>query len=260
VRLPVQPLVYKSQIEQQRSGDIEREFLAVPKKNAAETITGDWDFGNVTVDRVVVGPGNTTTASFKLTSQAAGLTSVEQGAVELVGNSLQFTQLLKRRGVAMTQSVRTTDTTLANSTVESAAIITAEHGANYLEVGKCEEIVIRGALQQAAAGSGRLQVRVKYAGVTVQTIQTNVATIAANTPFEIRVATTVRSIGPTGTMQVNGVLWIDGISNSADAAALVTIDTTTAQNTTITLQWTYASASNTITVNQGRVLCIEPNR
>jgi len=45
VKLPVQPLVYKSQIEQQRSGDIEREFLAVPKKNAAETITGDWDFG-----------------------------------------------------------------------------------------------------------------------------------------------------------------------------------------------------------------------
>lgn len=228
--------------------------------DVAETITGAWNLDNITIDRVVIGPGNTTTASIKLTSQAAGLTSVEQGAIELVGNSLQFTQLLKRRGVAMTQSVLTTDTTLTNSTAESAAVITAEHGPNYLEVGKCEEIILRGVLQQAAAGSGRLQVRVKYAGVTVQTIQTNVATIAANTPFEIRVTTTVRSIGATGTMQVNGVLWIDGLANAADAAALVTIDTTSAEDTTVTLQWTYASASNVITVSQGRVLCIEPNR
>lgn len=260
MKLPNQPSQYDRNLEQQRSGNIEREFLSVPKKNAAETITGDWDFSNVTVDRIVVGPGTTAVAPFKLTSQAAGLTSVEQGAVELVGNSLQFTQLLKRRGVAMSQSVLTADVTVANTTSESAAIITAEHGANYLEVGKCEEIVLRGTLQQAAAGSGRLQVRVKYAGSTVQTIQTNVATIAANTPFEVRVSTTVRSTGATGTMQVNGVLWIDGIANSADAAALVTIDTTTAQDTTITFQWTYASTSNTLTVNQGRVLCIEPNR
>lgn len=44
MKLPVQPQLYRAQLEQQRSGSIEREFLTVPKKNAAETITGDWAF------------------------------------------------------------------------------------------------------------------------------------------------------------------------------------------------------------------------
>ena len=200
------------------------------------------------------------TAPLKLTTQGSPLTSEEQGTFELVGNSLQFTQLVKRRGVAMTQSTRTSDTTVANTTTESAAIVTAEHGAGYLEVGKCEEIVLRGTLQQTAAGSGQLQVRVKYAGATIQTITTTVGAIAAGTPFEIRITATCRSTGASGSMQFNSVLWIDGVSNIPDSTALATIDTTTAQNTTSTLQWTVANASNTITVNQGRVLCIEPNR
>lgn len=200
-------------------------------------------------------------APFKLTTQANGLTVVEQGAMELVGNSLQFTQLAKRRGVAMTQSPLTADVTVGNSTTESAALITAEHGAGYLEVGKCEEIILRGTIQQTAAGGGVVQIRVKYAGATIQTTTTAAGNIAAGTPFEIRVTTTIRTIGATGSMQINSVLWIDGVTNVPDSATLVNnIDTTTAQNTTITAQWTVQNASNTMTVNQGRVLCIEPNR
>ena len=199
-------------------------------------------------------------APLKLTSQAAGLTTVEQGAMELIGNSLQFTQLAKRLGVAMTQSVLTADVTTQNTTTESAALITAEHGANYLEVGKMEEIVLRGTIRQTVVSSGVLQVRVKYAGATVQTITTSSGNIAAGTPFEIRVSTTCRTTGATGTMQINSTIFIDGVANNADAVALPTINTTTAENTTITVQWTAAEANNILTINQGRVLCIEPNR
>jgi len=206
--------------------------------------------------------GGTTagTAPLKLTTQASGLTSVEQGAFELIGNSLQFTQLLKRRGINMTSSVILADTTVGNTTVESGALITAEHGANYLEVGKMEEIKIIGTIQQTVTGGGVLSIRTKYAGTTILTTTTVSGTIAEGTPFEITVYTTCRSIGATGTMQINSVFKIDGVTNVQDAKALVTIDTTVAQNTTVTAQWSVANASNTMTVNQGYVHCIETNK
>ena len=210
----------------------------------------------------VFGAGGTApnTAPLKLTSQVAPLIAPEQGAFELVGNSLQFSQLVKRRGVPMSQGVILSDTQLQNTIIESEDLIIASHGENYLEIGKCEEIVIRGTIQQTNAGVGQLQIRVKYAGVTLQTIQTNSGNIIAGTPFEIRIASTCRSIGVTGTMHFHSVFWIDGITNIADSVALTTIDTTTAQNTTITAKWTVANAGNIFTVNQGRVLCIETNR
>lgn len=234
----------------------------------AEILNGDWStvaFGGMDIhaDTLLLNAGGTApgTAPLKLTTQAAPLSVVEQGAFELVGNSLQFSQLVKRRGVAMSQSVRTSTTTVENSVTESAALITAEHGANYLEVGKCEEIILRGTIKQRSNPAASLTIRTKYAGATIQTISTPISTaVAANTPFEIRVTTTCRSVGATGTMQINSVFWVDGVSNAHDAAALVTIDTTTAQNTTITAQWGEANVDNIFAVHHGRVLCIEPNR
>ncbi len=206
--------------------------------------------------------GGTTagTAPLKLTSQVAPLATVEQGTFELVGNSLQFSQLAKRRGIAMSQSVLTADVVVGNSLTESAALITAEHGANYLEVGKMEEITLHGIIQQTTSGNGVLTIRTKYAGVTIITAVTTSVSIAANTPYEIHVISTCRSTGASGTLQVNAHMAIDGMANGPDAHALVTINTTIAQNTTITAQWSVANASNTMTINQGSVLCIEPNR
>ncbi len=209
------------------------------------------------------------TAPLKFTTQAAGLTAVEQGTMELIGNSLQFTQLLKRRGVAMTQSVRTSDYTLAASSgsTESAAIETAQHGANYLEIGKMEEIVLRGTVSQRSNANAKLTLRVRIgppgSEATVQTVSTNATSlISANTPFELRVSATCRTIGATGTVQFNTIFWVDNILNTFDNAVLaLNINTTVANNIIVTAQWgTDNDVANTITVNQARVLCIEPNR
>ena len=212
--------------------------------------------GTPLMDNVV----KTNAPFLKLTPQEVGLLVLIPGAFEHIGNSLQYTQLAKRRGVVLSQDVITTTTTIGNSITESGSIITAQHGANYLEVGKSEEIVLRGTIQQANAGGGVLQIRVKYAGITLLTTSSASATIAAGTPFEFTLTTTVRSVGASGTMQINGVLWIDGVSNVADAQTLATINTTTAQNTEVTLKWTVANASNTVSVHQGRILCIEPSK
>ena len=201
------------------------------------------------------------TAPLKFTTQAAALTSVEQGTMELVGNSLQFTQLAKRCGVVMSQSTMTASFTLVSSAAESATIITAEHGANYLEVGKMEEIRLYGTLQKdVGTPTNTLTIRVKYAGATIHTIVSSNAVVAANTQVEIIIVTTLRTTGATGTMQINSIVRIDGDVITPAAPSLVTVNTTTAEDTTITAQFTNSSATNNLVIHQGRVLCIEPNR
>ncbi len=255
------------------------QIRGAPAAGANATLTRSWAFSVIDnaqfQNKVYIGADSTaptaylhlaaglTTANnapLKLTTQTNGLTTVEQGAFELIGNSLQFTQLAKRRGVAMGQSVRTSDTTVANTTTESAALITAEHSANYLEVGKCEEIVLRGIYSQRNNVNAFGTLRVKYAGTTIVTLTTPPSTSLTNAPFEIVIATTCRTTGASGTMQVNVRFFIDGVLSNGDTNASVSIDTTTAQDTTCTWQWNEANASDTMTVHQGRVLCIETNK
>ena len=218
--------------------------------------------GTATLGRLILAAGGTGagTAPLKLTSQAAGLTAVEQGAFELIGNSLQFTQLLKRRGVTMSQTVLTSSTTVENTVTESASLITAEHGPTYLEVGKMEEMVLHGTLEQRSAVGAVLTFNIKYAGSTIHSVATSATNaISAGSPFLLRVTATCRSTGATGTMQINS--WLEVPNEvSKGGNTLATIDTTTAQNTTITAVWGEANASNKLVVQQGRVLCIEPNR
>lgn len=209
---------------------------------------------------IAAGSTGAGTAPLKLTTQASGLSSVEQGAFELIGNSLQFTQLAKRRGVSMGQNVRTSTTTVENTTTESAALITAEHGANYLEVGKMEEIVLYGTIAQRSNPNAQLTVRIKYAGTTVQTFTTPASSsIASGTVFRLAALTTCRAIGGTGTLQIDSSFVVRGVLDTGGSTA-ATIDTTTAQDTTITVQWGEANAADIFTVTQGRILCIDTDR
>ena len=195
-----------------------------------------------------------TTPLSNLQSTPAGLSPVEQGAFELIGNSLQFTNLAKRRSVVQAQSVIVSSIVVANTLTETS-LIGSHYGANYLEVGKSEETVLRGVIGKA--NNNVLNLYLKYAGVTVITLPISGAAIAAGTAFEICVTNTCRSIGAAGTMQINVVAKIDGVANPPDTRALVTIDTTTAQSLELTSQWVTASATNTLTVDHGRVLCID---
>lgn len=198
-------------------------------------------------------------APLKLTTQASGLTTVEQGAFELIGNSLQFTQLAKRRGISMGQNVRVSTTTIKNTTSESASLMTAEHGAGYLEVGKMEELMLIGTFEQRSNPNAYITVRVKYAGVTVHSFTSPASTLIATTQFQLRVITTCQATGGTGTLQINSRFEIAGTLYSG-ASNSVTIDTTTAQDTTVTVQWAEANASNIMKIEQGRIHCIDTDK
>jgi hypothetical protein len=205
-------------------------------------------------------PGTAGRPPVRFTSQVSPLTTPVAGTMEFIGNSLQFTQYARRRGIVMSRDVLTSTFQLVSSASESAAVITAQHGADYPEIGKSEEIVLRGVIQKDTGAPNTLTTRVKYGGTTIQTIVSSNAAIPAGTPIEIRVTLTWRSLGTTGTLQVNSVVWIDGITNLPDNTTLVTVNTTIDQNITITEQFTNSSATNNLQIHQGRVLCIEPNR
>jgi hypothetical protein len=161
----------------------------------------------------------------------------------------------------MSESVIIASTTVQNTVTESASLLTAAHGANYLEVGKCEEIRIRGTLSQRNNAAAFGTFRIKYAGTTIQSIVTPASTTMTAVPFDFTVSMTVRTTGATGTARVDGML-ITGAAVATDpgSGGVATIDTTTAQDTTVTFQWNEANAANILVVEQGRTLCIEPNR
>jgi len=161
----------------------------------------------------------------------------------------------------MTQGVVIADVSADNTATETAALITAEHGANYLEIGKSEEITLVGTTSQRNNAASFIKLYIKYGGVTIDSVSTPASQIiAAGSPFQLTTYMTVRTTGATGTMQINSIFTCDGIAVIPSAPHLVTINTTTAQNTTITAKWNEANASNLFTLNQGNIKCIEPNR
>jgi len=209
------------------------------------------------INHIVLAAGTTTQAPLTFTTQPNGLTTFVQGAMELIGNSLQFINLAKRRSVVQATGVRTTNLTVANTLIETT-LISSSYGANYLEVGKSEEIIVRGVIGKA--NSNTLTLRMTYAGVTIITLPITGAAITSGTAFEVLAVSTCRGVGPTGTLQVNLLTRIDGITNPPDTRATVTVNTTIAQNLTLTAQWGTASVSNTLTVDHGRVLCIDGDK
>lgn len=259
-------ITYKSTVGIGTTTGIAHQFIGgTDGATVAMTILNDGSVGiGITVPTAVLhlkaGTTAANTAPLKFTTQASPLTTVEQGTMELVGNSLQFSQLARRRGVAMSQKVIIDTTTTANTTTESAALIIASHGADYFEVGKREEIELNGMIAQRANPAAILTIRIKYAGVTQITITTPASTVINSRQFTLRVQATVRTTGATGTLQMNAMLFVSGLTVDPSVSSLTTINTTIAQDTTVTAQWGEANVADTISIEQGRVLCIEPNR
>jgi hypothetical protein len=79
--------------------------------------------------------------------------------------------------------------------------------------------------------------------------------------MEIHVAITCRAIGAgTTSIQIHANCDIDGTASDPIFNGLSTgLDSTTAQATTVTLQWTTASVNNNYTQQQARALSIDNN-
>lgn len=188
------------------------------------------------------------------------LTSVEAGAMEFFNNALWFTNLAVRRTVVQTEEVLVADVTVANTAVETT-VYSVPHGAGYVKVGKLEEIFLAGTITSTSGADGNtLTVRVKYAGSTIATF-TAVEAARSAVDFEIVIQATCRAIGAGSTSwQVRAGMDINGSATDPVTNALSTgHDSTTAQATTVTFQWSDADVGNTITILQGRTTCEDDN-
>lgn len=209
--------------------------------------------------RLLAGTATAGTAPLYFTSGTL-LTDVEPGALERANNSLYYTNWYVRRSVVQGQEVLTSDVTVANTTTETT-VYTQPHGANYLQVGKQEDILLLGTINSLQNGNtNTLTLRVKYAGATQATFVVPEAS-RSGIAVEIHVVTTVRAIGSgTTSIQIHGNADVYGTTSDPVVNTLATgLDSTTAQPTTVTVQWSDADAGNSVTFSQGRALSIDDN-
>jgi hypothetical protein len=158
-------------------------------------------------------------------------------------------------GVLMTEGRKTTrsangvvaDVTVVNSAVETL-LFTAPVPANDMAVGITYRASAFG--RYTVSGGGTFTIRFKMGGVTFLTVVSS-ANSVTNQEWSAQFVVTCRTTGVTGT--VISQAWIvssNAISSQADSTTH-TVDTTAAQDITITGQWSVASAGDSLTLAQG---------
>lgn len=163
------------------------------------------------------------------------------------------------RPVVSSGFVLTGSATAANSTAEiviigpgSVGVGSLTAAANSAKVGSATRLVFSGSFDNANTSS-TCTVRIKLGTQTINTLLLDADAVNANSPWKIEADYTVTAIGATGNIKSNVMFtYIDddvmkGLGNNVAAQA---INTTVAQDLSITAQWNLVSTSNTITVDQ----------
>jgi len=194
------------------------------------------------------GTATANTAPLKFTS-GTNLTTPEAGAVEYDGNALYATPVVDRHNIVGANSPITSTTTVNNTGAETT-IFTGAISASELKVGRMVRARIFGSWTTSLSGH-TATLRVKVAGTTIYTVA--IAASVAVVPLYAEYTFTVRTTGAGGTM----VSFLYSVLNNtiADftqtAAASSALNTTAACDITFTWQWSAASASDTLLVEQG---------
>lgn len=187
------------------------------------------------------------TAPLKFTA-GTNLTTPEAGVMEFDGNALAFTPVASRRSVSLANGVIVADTTVAN-TVTETTIYTEAISANELYKGLFVQSRVSGYYSTANAAD-TFTFRLKVGGVTIQTITSTAANVT-NGSFVCDFDFTVRSSGASGTIMSGAFGEFNNESKSEVDTAATTVDTTAAEDVTVTVQWDNALAGNTLTITQG---------
>jgi hypothetical protein len=191
--------------------------------------------------------GTTTasTAPLKFTTGTL-LGTPEAGAMEFVDGKFYVTGVAKQKVLDRSGDVKLDTTTVTNTTNETT-VYTADIGVNSLRAGNVLHLDMSGTIDEAAA-SDAVTIRVKVGGVTMATVVSPASGIAAKF-WHITGYATIRSVGATGSMAWHLDMNADTVTT--EAGGVSTIDTTTAENITVTAQWNAAKAGNIFTCTQG---------
>lgn len=172
------------------------------------------------------------------------------GTLEFDNDRMYLTNVAVQRVLDRTSDVITSTTTVAN-TVAETTLYTGTLGADALKAGNVIKTYTSGTISNASA-SDDITIR-KYIGTTlVEEFHPAIGNISGS-DWHMNNIMTVRSVGATGSIAVHGLVEIHGETSVEEETynSIETIDTTIAEDITVTVQWDAAKAGNTISVYQG---------
>lgn len=191
------------------------------------------------------GAATASTAPLKFTS-GTDLTAPEAGVIEYDGSHFSVTEVIDRRVLSVASDSVTTAVTVANTTTETT-VFTASISAAELHAGKVLRVWGCGQASTHDAND-TLTIRIKIGGTLLTTLDA-IPGQAANDPLHFWNLITIRTTGAGGTIASHGYIMIKDTEvheNDQDVA----VDTTGANDITVTFQWDDADAGNTATLDQ----------
>jgi hypothetical protein len=211
-------------------------------------IGGNLGIGQTTATARLHLPAGSAAASTAPLKLATGplLTTTEAGTFEFLTPTFACTPVATRRALCLSSDSITANTTVAN-TVTETTLFTGTVAANEMAAGKRFRATLAG--RYSGLGTDNWTMRFKMGGTTFLTL-TSTAAVVTNGLFSAEFTVTCRTTGAAGT--VIGNAWAianNGLLSSADTGTH-TVDTTAAENLTVTLQWSAASASDTLTLTE----------
>ena len=193
-------------------------------------------------------PGDSIDAPLILDATGTLVSVPDPGSVEFAGTTFYMTTDGARSSVNLCDDVHTSDDVLENTTVETT-LHTFNAAADFLTAGKLVSFKCLGHYSTRNA-SDTLTVRLKHNGITLATLVTPGKNVT-NTGFKVEAHLTQQTVGVAGVtrgwMQFQG----SGAPLISIATSTGTLDTTAPATLSLTYQWSFADAANTLTEQQG---------
>lgn len=197
------------------------------------------------------------TAPLKLTDGPLTATA-EPGAIEYKGHTFYASTSLVRRSIMLAQDVVVQSVPVTGTDAETT-IYTATLGAGYLTPGKMINIKLFGSYRTASIASS-FTIKVRLAGVTVLTVTSRpVTTNAFDRPIDLDISSIIRTIGTAGTIISYGKVQQDDLASNMNMGISTGINTTIANDITVTVKWTVNDTNNRFSLEGGATECVDAN-
>jgi hypothetical protein len=205
---------------------------------------------------LILGTNTASRAPLQFTYPAGPLlTNITPGAVEYGAPGFEhtffMTTYLVRRSVVLAQNILTNDATYTGFTT-ATNIYSVVMAPDFIKPGKSIEILLDGIY--TVAGAASFNIAFLHGTNVLETI-TSTTTPSTDKPWELFARITFRTVGTNGTAISKIKLTQDTTVNMEAVTTPTTIDTTITN--TVYIQLTPSANANSLTLQQGRTLCID---
>lgn len=194
---------------------------------------------------LAAGTATAGTAPLKFTNGTA-LATPEAGSIEFHNERFYITNVATQRAIDRTADVKLDTTTISNTTDETTCY-TASIPANSLKAGNILKLNMSGTIDETAVAD-QVTIRIKIGGTTIATVLSPSSGVSDKC-WHISGFATLRSVGGTGSMAWH--IDMDAAGTVSDSCGINTVDTTAAEDVTVTAQWNNAKVGNIFTCTQG---------